>query len=237
MATQATWSVPSFGRVRTLVTGLGILGLLLTSTGCGVERLLRADFNEYASPPVGAGLNGPLPGVPEGDRIENVAAGVNLVEDAVGIDGWSMRIDGGTVDFVPADHDTPDEYEINWRGFREYANNSGGTTVAFIDDDGEEAFEMFFDGEGGDVHYIEGGGSELYDLVSNDHPHDFTVILHMDVRRVSVRFQELTAPFPSETTGLFFIDDGFDVLDRIRIQADSDGQYHIADLDVWGRSD
>jgi len=113
---------------------------MLLSTGC-FSRVLRADFNEYAGTPIDEQLNGSIPGIPDGDTIQNAQSSTVVVDEV--IEDKSVRI-RGQLELFPADHDTPDEYIIDWVGFREFIGNSGNSTISFLDNDGDAALCLLY---------------------------------------------------------------------------------------------
>lgn len=228
------FKMPRTGIVRTAIVGLGVAALVLTTTGCGVSRVLRADFNEYTGEPSGEDLNGPIPGVPDGDAIEN-AGDVSVGVDQGFIEGKSLEIQG-SVDFVPASHETPDEYQIDWLGFRTFIGQSGTSTMTFLDDDGEVALELVFSGEDGNLH-LTTGTEFVPSVMLGSLPHDIDITIDFSIKRMNFSYQEVNEEVPHELNGLDFLDSGFDGLDRIRFEGPSNATYFLNDLDVFAVMD
>ena len=90
--------------------------MVLFLSGCG-EQVLHADFNNYDS---GTTPSGDILGQPDGDKIALGAAcplvQVRNTPESIGSPDKGLDIEECTVEFIPADHDLPDQYFISWKG-------------------------------------------------------------------------------------------------------------------------
>jgi hypothetical protein len=205
---------------------------MLLSTGC-FTRVLRADFNEYAGAPVDELLNGSIPGIPDGDFIQNTQSSAVVVDEV--IEDKSVRI-RGQLELFPAEHDTPDEYIIDWVGFREFIGNSGNSTISFLDNDGDAALVLEFDGELGRINIL--SGTEFAPPVPvGSLIHVIEISINMTgLGSVDFSYQESDDP-PDELNNLEFLDEDFDELENILFEGASNATYYMNDLDVFTRTD
>lgn len=219
-----------WGAKHTALTCCAI-GMLL-ATGCA-NRILNADFDKYAgTPTAGDALDRPIPGLPEGDTIENTE-NVEVVVDEV-IRGKTARI-RGQMDLLPAAHTTPDMYVIKWTGMRSFIANEGVSTVSFLDEDGDAALVLEFEGATGRLHWRTGDdpapSTMLGGLV-----HDIEITIDMrGVGNIDVMINEMDGS-PNRHENLDFLEAGFDELARIRFEGAANATYYLAELDAVTKS-
>jgi hypothetical protein len=205
---------------------------MLLSTGC-FSGILRADFNEYAGTPSDAQLNGSIPGEPDGDSIQN-ADDIDVVVDEA-IDGKSVRIQD-QIELLPASHSAPDEYLIDWVGSRALLDNNGISLVSILDDDGDAALILEFDGVLDELRVLSGSPAvapiPLTDLV---HVIEITIDMTGD-GNINFKYQELGEE-PDELSNLEFLDPEFDEFGSADFQGSSNATYYMNDLTVITNSD
>jgi hypothetical protein len=113
-----------------------LIPVLMVLAGCG-NWIMRADFDNYVPNTSGSLLEGPILGKPDGDRIDDVCVGGDVrVQQGSPVN--SLLIDqciSGVV-FVPADHDLPKAYAMNWNGTVEKPENSFPTFITLRFEEG-----------------------------------------------------------------------------------------------------
>jgi hypothetical protein len=207
------------------------LAVALTTIGCGTNRVLLADFDKYSGTPSDDLLIGNIPGIPQGDRIENVLSFVAVT--TTGLPGKSLGIDG-RADLVTATHDTPDLYQVDWDGRRE-AVSAQPTTITFLDNDGDSALVLRFEDLA--LHQLTGDELEPPPFqVSPSGSHSLRVTIDTrGVGRVDVRFQE-EGNEPILHGNLHFRDADFDELRAVRFEGTSASTYFMDRLSVLTKS-
>lgn len=227
-------SIPNDSRagVARFLTLCLLVTPMLLSTGC-FSGILRADFNEYAGTPSDGQLNGSIPGEPDGDSIQN-ADDVDVVVDEA-IDGKSVRIQG-QIELLPTSHSTPDEYLIDWVGSRLLLDNSGISIVSILDNDGDAALILEFDGLTDELRVLSGSpavdGIPLSDLV---HVIEMTIDMTGE-GSIDFKYQEFGEE-PEQLDNLEFLDPEFDEFGSADFQGSSNATYYMNDLTVITNSD
>ncbi len=213
-----------------------LFSLTVMCSGCGLSRILRADFDQYSGTPANEMLQNDIPGIPDGDRIDNVIPTV-LVEENGPLTGKNLRIDG-QLDFIVADHKTPDKYVISWKGKRNQFD-TGVSTISFLDSNGNEALVLRFDGQS--IRQLTGDNLEPPAFHrSAIATHSFSVEINMaGVGHTSVTYQEegqSQSPIKIDHPNLRFRDSDFNKLRTIRFHSPTNGTYHLDDLNVFTKS-
>ncbi len=209
------------------------LAISLLTVGCGVNRLLLADFDNYPGSPGDELLIGPIPGIPDDDRIHEVIPSVAVTESGP-ISGKSLRVSGRS-DIRTAPHQTPDRYVIDWEGVRP-DHESGSSTIRFLDQDGDEALVLRVDHS--QIRQLTGDDPEPPPFtLAADTSHFLTVEINMGgVGSLGVTFEQGGSTTPH--LNLEFRDPDFDELQTIRFDGgETSATYFVDDLNVFGIND
>lgn len=215
-------------KLLTLTTSCIVATMLY---GCGLSRVLLADFDQYPNTPANELLETSIPGIPDGDRIDNVQPSVFVVSGP--LPGKDLRIEG-QLDFITADHNTPDLYQISWTGSREQFD-TGNSEISFLDNNGHEALVLRFNGQ--TVRQLTGDDLEPPPFQSSSTAqHNITVAINMGgVGSVDVTYQE-AGDEPIAHNNLKLRDPHFSHLRAIHCSGNSSATYYLDDLNVFAKA-
>ncbi len=203
------------------------LSLTFCLSSCGLTGILRADFDQFQV------LDPPLfiPGDPVGDQITAVQSAWE--SESGSPEGEFLQI-SGSADFVVADHDLPDEYQITIQGAIDIANFSP-MRIRFMDKDGNNA--LVIERDGGHFHILSGNEFEPPTLeIEFGHVQEITVIIRtkgIDPVDISISY------FEQDDLGhkkLEIRDEDFGKLDRIRIVGSTSSPYLLDKISAYTRN-
>ena len=119
----------SFAPMPRICLVTGVLPCLLALSGCGTW-VMRADFDNYVPNTSGSALEGEILGKPDGDRIDVLCIGGDIrVQQASPVNSLRINRCQSGVEFIPASHELPGSYTINWNGTVEFVENSFATFI------------------------------------------------------------------------------------------------------------
>jgi len=205
--------------------GLFFISLLSACSQINISRVLLLDVDKFQS---NTNMAISLPGLPDGDRAENIANAEPILIDQ--LTGKSLRV-SSQIDLIPLIHDKPEKYLIAWEGFRSHLGNTADTIISFLDQNNKAVLRIIFRGRTGILEL------ETGDITPNSNhssvKHKFSITMTPETNKFDYKFEQKNCEGDSDCNNwknLKYLDSDFTTIKRIRIEG---GEYFINDLTVY----
>jgi hypothetical protein len=213
--------------------GLGALAVavLAAASGCA-STILSANLSQYNNGTDLANVSQNIPGTPNGDFVTDIISPVVVTSGGTTLlNGNKLRVNG-RVNYRPAEHEVPQQYQVVWRGLRD--NHSATPTfIRLQDSSGRNAVVLRFERDR--LTARNAPDSEASFAMNRTHDVSILIFLQGAIRRVrvSITEQDQGTAIPLYTSQpLDLMDTDFSRLDVVQFESASDANYFVQDLRV-----
>jgi hypothetical protein len=210
---------------------LFLLLLVISLSSC-LTPLLQDNFDGRSPNIVNTNLMGPIPGGPDGDRINLVIPTVIPVQDSR-LNNQSLRINN-QIDFQLANHDGVNRYILSWKGIQ--ANfPSANTRIDFLNEDEEVVLTLHFDDDDLEVLSDYSATPPPFSFQTNA-VHQFTVVIIVQGTNGSTSYADITVREGADNDQEWFrmplLNNRLETLKTVRFRAADNSPYLLDDFAV-----